>query len=388
MAASAAFDTYMKGDEAAAEFAKAGAGGGHSHEHGHTGHEHTHEHGHEHDHTHTGADCCTDSATAAAGADDAPALSVAATSGGGDDMGHGHSHEHGDHASEVVALGTLSVGGAQYAIDREGHCKTATSTLDFASRPCTFGVEALGDGSGPVTAVAWLEGDGSVGDEKVEGVDTRDLFGLRVSEKVEGVVHGAHLHFTLAWWGDRYSTPTTFVLSVDGSSGEETGKVALSVGAEPRHDGILTPLCTSAAAASSSSSEGGATGAGFLELKLHDDLGDLELWLSAPGSGGAVPLDIPAETTMRVTFLNRKDDDGNDRAVELKIRNSDVNEDEDEVPNMREGRTNYFIFPGETGVDASWLTGLEWRGVVQVSFVSEGVDFTCEPFVLVPHGAL
>ena len=380
MAASAAFNAFMKTDEAAAEFAKAGTGGGHSHEHGHTGHEHTHEHGHEHDHTHPSADCCTDSAPASA--DEAPAMPVATTSGGGDDMGHGHSHEHGDHASEVVALGTLSVGGAQYAIDREGHCKTGTSTLNFASRPCTFGVEALGGGSGPVTAVAWLEGDGSVDGEKVEGVDTRDLFGLRVSEKVEGVVHGAHLHFTLAWLGIRYSTPTTFVLSVDGSSGEETGKVALSVGAEPRHDGILTPLRTSAAASSSSK------GAGFLELKLHDDLGDLELWLSGPGSGGAAPLDIPAETTMRVTFVNWKDDDGNDCAVELKIRNSVENEDEDEVPNMREGRTNYFIFPGETGVDASWLTGLEWRGVVQVSFVSEGVDFTCEPFVLVPHGAL
>lgn len=380
MAASAAFNAFMKTDEAAAEFAKAGTGGGHSHEHGHTGHEHTHEHGHEHDHTHPSADCCTDSAPASA--DEAPAMPVATTSGGGDDMGHGHSHEHGDHASEVVALGTLSVGGSQYAIDREGHCKTGTSTLNFASRPCTFGVEALGGGSGPVTAVAWLEGDGSVDGEKVEGVDTRDLFGLRVSEKVEGVVHGAHLHFTLAWLGIRYSTPTTFVLSVDGSSGEETGKVALSVGAEPRHDGILTPLRTSAAASSSSE------GAGFLELKLHDDLGDLELWLSGPGSGGAAPLDIPAETTMRVTFVNRKDDDGNDCAVELKIRNSVENEDEDEVPNMREGRTNYFIFPGETGVDASWLTGLEWRGVVQVSFVSEGVDFTCEPFVLVPHGAL
>ena len=52
------------------------------------------------------------------------------------------------------------------------------------------------------------------------------------------------------------------------------------------------------------------------------------------------------------------------------------------------GRTNYFIFPGESGTDASWLCGEKWRGIAQVSFASGGRMFASEPFVLVPHSAL
>ena len=112
-------------------------------------------------------------------------------------------------------------------------------------------------------------------------------------------------------------------------------------------------------------------------------MGDLELWLSSPAGGGTEPLDVPADTAVLVSFLSH---DG--REVELKIRNADQNEDEDGTPNMRDGRTNYFIFPGETDTDAKWLMGLEWRGVVRIDFTSGGVPYTCDPFVLVPHSAL
>ena len=119
----------------------------------------------------------------------------------------------------------------------------------------------------------------------------------------------------------------------------------------------------------------------FLELKLHDDLGDLELWLTA-GADGA-PLDLPADALLSANFLGGAHDG---RSVELRARNAEANEDEDGVPNMREGGvTNYFIFPGETGADATWLQGEAWRGLVTVTFQAGGSELSCGPIVLVPH---
>ena len=126
---------------------------------------------------------------------------------------------------------------------------------------------------------------------------------------------------------------------------------------------------------------------GFLELKLHDDLGDLELWLASVNNttGGAdAPLDFPADTVVRVAFPSH-----GGRVVNLRVRNREDNEDEDGVANMRVGRrTNYFIFPGESGEDAAWLCGQKWRGVAEVAFSSGGFSYACAPFVLVPHCAL
>ena len=75
------------------------------------------------------------------------------------------------------------------------------------------------------------------------------------------------------------------------------------------------------------------------------------------------------------------------KTVELRVRNGDQNEDEDGTPNMRGGRTNYFIFPGESGQDPTWLMGEKWRGVVSVSFEADGKPQQSDPFVLVPHEA-
>ena len=70
----------------------------------------------------------------------------------------------------------------------------------------------------------------------------------------------------------------------------------------------------------------------------------------------------------------------------LAKRNKAKNEDEDGTPNVRAGKTNYFIFPGETGEDASWLMGAAFKSRVRVSFPMDGKTFTSEEFVLVPHG--
>mmetsp|Transcript_2998 Transcript_2998/g.9134 ORF Transcript_2998/g.9134 Transcript_2998/m.9134 type:complete len:155 (+) Transcript_2998:619-1083(+) len=150
---------------------------------------------------------------------------------------------------------------------------------------------------------------------------------------------------------------------------EESAPLALATGAAPRHGGILAAGLTR-----------DGEDAGFVELKLHDDLGDLELWLSAAADGS--PLDVPAGTSVTLTFASHEG-----KTVELRIRNDDKNEDEDGVANMRAGRTNYFIFP-DKDQDATWLKGADWRGVVEVSFESEGAWYVCPAFVLVPHSVL
>ncbi len=120
-------------------------------------------------------------------------------------------------------------------------------------------------------------------------------------------------------------------------------------------------------------------GAGFVELKLHDDKGDLELWLGKDREMKE-PLDVPANTVINVSF---KDLPG--KSATLSVRNNDKNEDEDGKPNLRGGMTNYFIFPGNSGQDPSWLMGQKFRSKVDLSFTADGKNYQSEEFVLVPH---
>lgn len=73
------------------------------------------------------------------------------------------------------------------------------------------------------------------------------------------------------------------------------------------------------------------------------------------------------------------------RSVQLKVRNHDKNEDEGGKPNMRDGKTNYFIFPGESGQDPSWLKGEKFRSTTIVTFTSADKAYRAPPFILVPH---
>lgn len=79
---------------------------------------------------------------------------------------------------------------------------------------------------------------------------------------------------------------------------------------------------------------------GHLELKLHDDKGDLELWL-AKDAAMTQPFDLPLSTRIEISFP-----DMDHRTVRLAPRDEVRNEDEDGNANIRDGRTNYFIFPG------------------------------------------
>lgn len=254
--------------------------------------------------------------------------------------GHGHGHSHGDgHESEVVALGTVTLGGVTFVVDREGQIESGKTS--------TFGVELI-DGTKTATpSDAWLESSD----------------GQKMCDPATGEGHDQHWHFAVTPTGPA----SKFVLRV----GEETASVDLSAGATPCNGGILTVL-------------EGEQGKGYLELKLHDDAGDLELWLYSSTLGGKpTPLDVPTATVVAVTFPSH-----GDKAIEMRIRNAAQNEDEAGTPNMRGGGTNYFIFPGESGADPAWLQGEKWRGVAKVSFEVDGKPWTCDPFVVVPHTAL
>lgn len=119
--------------------------------------------------------------------------------------------------------------------------------------------------------------------------------------------------------------------------------------------------------------------AGFIELKLHDDKGDLELWIGQDAKI-TTPFDVPLDSQIKVKLTDK----GN-RTVDLRVRNRDKNEDEDGKPNLRNGKTNYFIFPGDSGQDASWLKGSTFTATTEVSIQADGKTYTTPNFVLRPH---
>ncbi len=118
---------------------------------------------------------------------------------------------------------------------------------------------------------------------------------------------------------------------------------------------------------------------GFAELKLHDDKGDLELWLTTD-KDGKQPFDLPLTSVIIVTFPEL-----NNKWVQLRVRNSQTNEDEYGKANIRNGKTNYFIFPGETGADAKFLMGVDFATKATITFEAEGKIHNTKSFILSPH---
>ena len=117
---------------------------------------------------------------------------------------------------------------------------------------------------------------------------------------------------------------------------------------------------------------------GWLELKLHDDKGDLELWLYRDLKK-KIPFDLPLDTAILAEFPEMG------RTFTLSVRNREKNEDEAGQSNVREGKTNYFIFPGDSGQDPALLVGRSFSSMVKIKFDTGGVTWATAPFWLVPH---
>lgn len=120
----------------------------------------------------------------------------------------------------------------------------------------------------------------------------------------------------------------------------------------------------------------GGEGVGTAEIKLHDDKGDLEVWIN---KGGA-PWDLPLDSELTVTFPDLE------KEVTLVVRDRDANADENGRSMIRDGQTNYFIFPGDTGVDASWLQGHDFAESAMLTFEAGGGKAMTRLILLKPHG--
>ena len=113
---------------------------------------------------------------------------------------------------------------------------------------------------------------------------------------------------------------------------------------------------------------------GTIEIKLHDDAGDLEVWLKSGGYGGE-PWRLSLDTRLTLDFPSEG------KTVVLAVRDKERNEDESGESTIFEGSTDYFVFPADTGADASWLMGAEFAAKAELSF--DGA--TTGSFVLRPH---
>jgi len=265
--------------------------------------------------------------------------------------GHGHSHDHSEGAHAlIVALGTVTLGGATFMVDRDGQIEAGKTT--------EIGVEHVGGTAGVVPSLAWVANPD----------------GQKLCDPVSGEGHDQHWHFNVE---PLYPVKNSKLVL---SFGEEEASVSWARGSNPVNGGILSVL---------KADDKPDKPSGFLELKLHGDAGDLELWLYVNTDGlnkKPRPLDVPKETVLSLTFPSHAG-----KTIEMRVRDMEENADEDGKPNMRQGGTNYFIFPGESGQDPAWLVGetvTSWRGVVSVAFDANGKSYVAEPFVLVPHDAL
>ncbi len=134
-------------------------------------------------------------------------------------------------------------------------------------------------------------------------------------------------------------------------------------GNEGPNDGFLHPIFN-----------GEGKQIGTAEIKLHDDAGDLEVWLTRGGYEGEA-WRLPVNTTLSLDFPDLT------KAVTLAVRNRERNEDESGNSTIHDGTTNYFLFPAETGADASWLMGTDFAAKGELRFA----ESTTGLFVLRPH---
>ncbi len=259
-----------------------------------------------------------------------------------DESAHeGHDHSEGPHGGHVVVLGDHT---AHLEITHGDGDELIVYALDADMKPAAFDeaptLNLLTDeGSLSVEGVAVADGGWQFAHDALMDHDVAGRFRLKLAGKTYNSEYSACDH------GHEHA---------DCEHGAHDGTVAAFHGADGKPGGTL-------------------------ELKLHDDKGDLELWLVMDESLD-LPFDAPLDTKIQVVFH-----DHGDRTVHLAVRDTKQNADEDGTPNIRGGQTNYFIFPGDTEADAGWLVGADFKSKVVVSFAKDGVTYTSDVFELEPH---
>jgi len=258
------------------------------------------------------------------------------------------SSDHGD----TTDLGTLTVAGKEFSVVRLGALVPGKEGA-FEVRP--QGVSA--DEIALLNLYLWVE----------------DQDGNQVSAAAKGTREGSTFHFHLTP-RDSGSGPARVVLRLRGDGTDERASLPLDGdGHDHDHEHVDGPH----GGVPATFAGGGASG--HLELKLHDDQGDLELWLYHDDRL-TKPFDLPITASVEIELV---DVDG--RKITLRPRDDEKNPDEDGKPNIRDGRTNYFIYPSRDGEDAAWLRGKEFQSIVIVRFAREGTAFASEEFVARPH---
>lgn len=248
-----------------------------------------------------------------------------------------------DHG-ESFPIGKVVILGKEFKIDRLGKLAPGAEG--------GFEVISSDDVNG-ISAYLWIESQ-----------DGKRLSAPSQSSFINGK---AHFHVL----PQKDSTPFRVVLRIRQGDKDERGSLPLSghghEHANSPHHGIQSPIL----------SQSGEL-VGYLELKLHDDKGDLEIWL-AKNEKMDIPFDLPLNSIIKAKFV-----DVQNKTVDLKVRNNQKNEDEAGSPNVRNGKTNYFIFPS-SNEDSKWLMGKEFSSVVIIEFAGNNDHFISKEFLLVPH---
>jgi hypothetical protein len=245
-------------------------------------------------------------------------------------------------------LGVLTLAGKQFGIIRLGDLVLGKEGA-FEVRPKEMAAPDIAK----LNLYLWVEGEG----------------GKQLSAPAKGSQEGDLFHFHVSpRKGD--VAPVRVVLRMRSEGVDERAGLPLDGHGHEHRDGPHDGVPASFKSGEMS---------GQLELKLHDDKGDLELWLYQDEEF-KTPLDLDLATSIEIEFI-----DPVAKRVTLSPRNKVKNEDEDGTANVREGKTNYFIFPGKTGSDASWLVGKDFHAIVVVRFRRGDQAFVSEEFVLKPH---
>ena len=252
-----------------------------------------------------------------------------------------------DHG-RALQLGTLTVGSRHFEVAQLGSLVPGQEGA-FAVTPKGSAAAAIAS----LNVYLWVESED----------------GTQLSAPAKGTREGTSLHFHVTPQ-KAAGVPFRVVLRVRADGADDRASLPLDghghEHAHGPHGGVVARF-------------EGAGAVGHLELKLHDDKGDLELWLGKDDKL-TESFDLPLAATVEVEFIDVKG-----RKVALRARNQAKNEDEDGKANVRDGRTNYFVHPGASGEDSSWLRGKEFQSIVIVRFQAGQTAFVSEELVLKPH---